>query len=63
LCVSHATVDRADPDIEYTGVHNDGGATADPHQMVQGEPSSELADDADKQIVQCLEHVRQHDLS
>jgi hypothetical protein len=52
-------VDSVDHDIEYTGVHDDDDA--DPRQMVQGEPSSELVDNADEQIVQCLQHVRQHD--
>jgi hypothetical protein len=63
LHVLRATVDRVDPDIEYAGVHDDGSADANPRQMVWGELSSELEDDADEQIIQCLEHVRQHDLS
>jgi hypothetical protein len=63
LHISCVVVDRIDPDIKYAGAHDDGGADTDPHQMVQGEPSYELADDADEQIVQCLEHVGQHDLS
>jgi hypothetical protein len=60
LRISCATVDHIDPDIKYAGARNDVGADGNPHQMVQGESSS---DDVDVQIIQCLEHVRQHDLS
>jgi hypothetical protein len=63
LCVLCAVVDHADPDLECTGVHIDGGAGADPRQVVRGEPLSEFANNDDEQIVQCLEHVRQCDLS
>jgi hypothetical protein len=63
LHVSCAAVDCDDPNIEYRGVRNDGSADSDPRKMVRGEPLSEFADNDDELIVQCLEHVRQHDLS
>jgi hypothetical protein len=56
LHVSSAAFDHIDHNIEYTGVHDDSGARTDPHQVVR-EPLSELADDVDEQIIQCLEHV------
>jgi hypothetical protein len=63
LHASHAAINHIDPDIEYTSVHGDGGAETDPHQVVRAGPSFELADDADEQIVQCLEHVRRNNFS
>jgi hypothetical protein len=63
LHISCAAVDRTDPNIKNTGAHDDGSADANPHQMVQGELSFELPNNADEPIVQCLEHIRQHDLS
>jgi hypothetical protein len=60
LRTSCAAVDRTDPDIKYICACDDDGADTDPHQMVQGQPSFELVNNADEQIVQCLKHVR-HD--
>jgi hypothetical protein len=48
LCVLCAVVDRVDPDLEFIGVRNDGGANVDPRQVVQVEPSSKFVDDDDE---------------
>jgi hypothetical protein len=46
-----------DLNVGFTGAHNGDDADAG-HQVVQGQPSTEVADEDDEHIIHCLEHVR-----
>jgi hypothetical protein len=45
-----------DLNIGFAGAHDGDQADAG-HEVVQGQPSTEVADEDDEQIIQCLEHV------
>jgi hypothetical protein len=47
-------------DIGWAGGHGGGDADAGPHQMVQGQLSVGVVDEDDGQIIDCLEHIRNH---
>jgi hypothetical protein len=56
-------VDRVGFDIGCAGAHDGDDADVGLHQMVQGQLLTWIVDRDDEQIIQCLEHVRPHDLS
>jgi hypothetical protein len=60
LCICGAFVSYVHLDVDYAGDHGDDDDDGDVGlpQMVQGQPSTEIVDGDDDQIIQCLEHVK-----